>query len=544
MQRNGERGLPCKIGLVTTWNQDCGLATYAKFLASEFDPKDIVIFSERAPLSQGETDDHNVIRCWNRESAQFSELKEAVLTSGVELLHFNAHDHNFFALSQLKPILVALRENGIALVVSYHTTYSIDPAMTEFNELFDRVIVHTKDNAAQVMANGCPEDKLRIIPHGVRIGERSYSHDEQKKARVRLDIPEQAKVLVSFGFVQPNKGIEGLIEAVAYLRAKGVNALGYVVGKVNRGHPTAIEYFERLKQFCSELGVSEFVVFTDSFVEQSVVEDYMLSSDATVFNYHSEYFESSGACSIAIGMGVPVIASLAPAFLAFDDAVWRVTAGFPLSLSAEVVLFNEELRSFLLRRSAEYRERYSWNQVAGEFAEVYREFDFSVSADGDIAAHDDTVTHEDSERRERELDAIAAVIDRFEVQDFAGAKELLDSELSVNGNIASFWTAKAIACFELGEWSEALAAIEESCTRGGEVSELRRLLFDISCLAPLPTLSARALEGLYQQEDDFLPAYANFLIRTGEYEAAKELLSETSVEWMSLESMQAQLQPN
>lgn len=54
-------------------------------------------------------------------------------------------------------------------------------------------------------------------------------------------------------------------------------------------------------------------------------------------NYRSQHYKL-GACSLAVGAGAVVLSSLAPPFSPFGDAVWHLSAGYPVPLSVELLL--------------------------------------------------------------------------------------------------------------------------------------------------------------------------------------------------------------
>ena len=65
------------------------------------------------------------------------------------------------------------------------------------------------------------------------------------------------------------------------------------------------------------------------YVSDEAVGEYLAASDLVMLNYKSHHIESSGACALAVGAGGVVATSLAPSMLAFGDAVWHMTSGYP-----------------------------------------------------------------------------------------------------------------------------------------------------------------------------------------------------------------------
>jgi hypothetical protein len=76
--------LPCRVGLLSTWNQECGLATYARYLFSQMPEDDLIVFSEEGAKTV-KSDEAFVRRCWTKASSDrtqathYSKLEAAVV---------------------------------------------------------------------------------------------------------------------------------------------------------------------------------------------------------------------------------------------------------------------------------------------------------------------------------------------------------------------------------------------------------------------------------------------------------------------------------
>jgi tetratricopeptide (TPR) repeat protein len=119
-------------------------------------------------------------------------------------------------------------------------------------------------------------------------------------------------------------------------------------------------------------------------VSDDGVGDYLAASDIVVMNYRSQHFEASGACSLAVGSGSVVMTSLAPAMMAFGDAVWHLTAGYPAGLAAEVILKDSRLQEVIRQQARQYAERNSWPETAKKIIDIYRQVNFSPRAEARV----------------------------------------------------------------------------------------------------------------------------------------------------------------
>ncbi len=365
------------VGIVSTWNQQCGLATYAKYLFSEFEQNSYFIFAEDTASEQIAADESFVQRCWQRRGDDLKILERMITEKGIRLLHLNFHDHSFIEHQYLLPFLSRIREQKIKIVSHLHTTYALDPRFSNFLALIDKVIVHSPESRLQVIAAGASPEAVHVVPHGVLPIARPEGN---KREMIRRQFMPQttSALLTSFGFIQPHKGIEAIIEAVGHLTSRGIASYGYIAGRVNDAHPQAQGYFEELKSYAKRLGVADRIGFSNRFLSEAEVADCLSVSDIVFMNYSSHYYEASGACARAVGAGALVIASLSPNFAHFGDAVWHCTAGFPAGVSAELLISNSKLATLLRKNIERYIEQYSWKATAEHVKTLYQEWGYQI----------------------------------------------------------------------------------------------------------------------------------------------------------------------
>ena len=360
-----------KIGLFSTWHQQCGLATYANYLFNEVSKENFIVLAENTSESLTSPDETNVFRCWNKEKTDFAKIKALIKEHQVQVLFFNFHTHyRLFNQAELSAFLRDIRKSGVVVVAHLHNTFTLDKTLIEFVAEVDQVITLSPENRLEAIANGIHPQKVSSVPHGVF----SPALNVDKSAlRSKLNIANDQKVISCFGFVQAHKGIEELIQSIAHLRGRNINAHGYILGITNKGDPNSNKYLQYLKKLGSDLKVQNYIHFSERFLSNEEVSHYLAASDIVLMNYKSQHYEASGACSLAIGAGALVVASLAPPFTPFKDAVWHVTSGFNVALSIELLLSNSELANEVLANAREYREQYSWKNIASLLAEKFTE---------------------------------------------------------------------------------------------------------------------------------------------------------------------------
>jgi D-inositol-3-phosphate glycosyltransferase len=142
-----------------------------------------------------------------------------------------------------------------------------------------------------------PEAKSKILPHPI------YSNFGQpidkKEARKFLNLPEDGKLILFFGFIRDYKGLDVLLEAMKMLNAE-LNVRLIVAG----------EYYsneEKYNKIIKALGLqNKLYPFTD-FIPTSKVKFYFSACDAVILPYRNA--TQSGIVQIAMNFHKPVIAT-------------------------------------------------------------------------------------------------------------------------------------------------------------------------------------------------------------------------------------------
>lgn len=367
-----------RIGFVSTWNQECGLATYARYLLSEISSDRYVVLAEDTSRKRTRSDESNVIRCWTRPGeghsgpGMYQSMLAAVKSSNIDILHINTHS-GFFKFPEFSNFLAEVRRAGIRVVAQPHTLFTREPALQALMESTDAVIVHGEENRLEAVANGARASNVHVLAHGIHCESKLWSDQARQEARREFGLPADRAIITSFGLIQPSKGIEGLLEAVLGLKSAKIPALGLVIGRTNSDDPGSGQYLAALHDLVTSHELSHDVTFLTEFVEESRLYRYLAASDLVMMNYRSQHYEASGATSLALGAGAVVATSTAPAFQSFKDAVWHMTAGYPPALTAQVLLSNRELRETLQTNGRKYATENSWAATSRRLLDIYRD---------------------------------------------------------------------------------------------------------------------------------------------------------------------------
>jgi len=168
------------------------------------------------------------------------------------------------------------------------------------------IVMAEKGRELLVRVHGVAWNQIAVVPHGVP--DRPFL--ESGRLHDRFGFAGR-RVLLTFGLLSPNKGIETMIRALPAIIAAHPESL-YVVLGATHPHLVAREgeaYRESLKSLAEELGVAHAMRFIDGFLDQEALLDYLQAADIYVTPYLNETQITSGTLSYAVALGKPVVST-------------------------------------------------------------------------------------------------------------------------------------------------------------------------------------------------------------------------------------------
>jgi len=246
-------------------------------------------------------------------------------------------------------------------------------------QVVERIVAATQAEVAQLqLLYNVPHEKISIIPPGVDIG-RFYPIpvDEAKEVIGEGKCP---RLLLFVGRIEPLKGIDTLIRALATLRQNGAMehecySLAIIGGEPDAPPEDMSAEMARLKTLCRELGMDDLIVFLGKR-SQDTLPYYYSASEILIMPSH---YESFGMVALeAMACGTPVVASQVGglAFLVQDGITGYVVPGGDaeaLAKTLEKLMRDPALRERLGKQAAEYARFYSWDKIALRVKTVYEE---------------------------------------------------------------------------------------------------------------------------------------------------------------------------
>jgi hypothetical protein len=178
-------------------------------------------------------------------------------------------------------------------------------------------------------------------------------------------------VILTFGLLSPDKGIETIIDALPAIIEKSARPVLYVVLGATHPHLVARQgeaYRDGLKAQAAALGVQDRICWVDAFVELDELTDYLTAADIYVTPYLNPAQITSGTLSYSIGLGKPVVSTPyihARELLAADHGrlvEFRDSVGFAREISD--LLADDDTRELLRERAYALGRTMIWPRYA------------------------------------------------------------------------------------------------------------------------------------------------------------------------------------
>jgi glycosyltransferase involved in cell wall biosynthesis len=308
--------LPSRIAVIGNYlPRQCGLATFTTDLCTAISAEYKTIQLMALPMNDTEAGyDYPERVRWSLAQNDVKSYEHA-----AEFLNFNnidmvclQHEYGIFGGAAGSHILHLLRRLKMPVVTTLHTVLrepSLDQrrAMAEIAELSDRLIVMSK-LSSQILQEvfKVPGAKIDMVPHGVP--DLTFLDPNFHKDRFGV---EGKAVLLTFGLLSPNKGIENVIQALPQILSKHKNVVYIVAGAT---HPHILrregdKYRASLHALAKDVGVERQVIFHDRFVSPDEMAAFIGVADIYITPYCHEAQVVSGTLAYALGAGKAIIST-------------------------------------------------------------------------------------------------------------------------------------------------------------------------------------------------------------------------------------------
>jgi glycosyltransferase involved in cell wall biosynthesis len=288
------------------------------------------------------------------------------------------HEFGIFGGEAGDHILTLLNRLSIPVVTTLHTVLS-QPSRVQ-RAVIDRIVavssrlVVMAEKARELLQKvyDVPAEKIDVIPHGIP----DIAFAEPEEAKARFGFAGRA-VILTFGLLSPNKGIEYVIDAMPAILRSRPDAVYVVLGAT---HPNLVRekgeaYRESLVARASKLGVNDHVVFLDQFVDQTTLLGFISMCDVYVTPYLNPTQMTSGTLAYSFGLGKAVVSTpyWHAAELLADGRGVLVPFADAQALGTEIagLLTDNEKRNAMRKRAFANSRSMTWARTAQRYVAAF-----------------------------------------------------------------------------------------------------------------------------------------------------------------------------
>ncbi len=374
--------LPNRIAVVGNYlPRRCGIATFTTDLCdalhAEYGTTELLAL----PVNDTEEGYNYPVRV----RFELSEDNLLLYRQAADFLNFSnvdlvclQHEYGIFGGRAGGHILELLRRLQMPLLTTLHTVLR-DPnpdqraVMEEIATLSDRLIVMS-EHSAEILQEvfHVPIDKIDLIPHGVP--DLPFTDPNFYKDGFGT---EGKEVLLTFGLLSPNKGIENVIQALPKILSRHSNVV-YMISGVT--HPRVLrsegdKYRHSLQHLAKELGVEANVIFRNRFESPQGLVELIGAADIYITPYKHKAQVVSGTLAYALSAGKAIISTPYLHAIELLDGERGALVPFddPEAIAEKTIalLDDETGRHAMRKRAYLYARDMVWNRVAQKYMKSF-----------------------------------------------------------------------------------------------------------------------------------------------------------------------------
>ena len=357
---------PARIAWVSTWQVQCGIASYSGYLlgaaSPEFRRRITILCDERTTTPSSEAAGYDPV--WVVEAqAKRNVLADAIERHGADVVVIQ-HQDGLISWEELANILNDPYFQARTTVVVLHNPRGLHVPGHDGRAPFvaalrkaDRLVVHSVSDMNTLKEFGLSENTA-LLPHGAAaLGE---------APPIRALSPSGTKPVIGcHGFFFRHKGIDKLVRAVVLLRKTWPQLR---LRLVNARFPSGIsdEAIIQTRKIAEEAGIADAIEWHTTFLSIERITELLRECDLLVLPYDESQDSASGAARIVLGSLVPVLVTRVQIFEDLKDAVARVDSNDPTLLGSAIdaLLRDREARVGRQQAQRDWLAAHDWGLIA------------------------------------------------------------------------------------------------------------------------------------------------------------------------------------
>lgn len=375
-----------KIIIISSWPpKQCGIATFAQDVRDAVMKHDNTAIVYIAAINDiGKKYEYeSIVKC-EIDQENLDSLDRAaryINESGADVVSLQ-HEFGIWGGFEGAFVDYFLKKLKIPVVTSLHTVPMIQTAKRRENRirLIKLMAKHSRKTVvvieeAKKQLNReykIPANKIEVIPHGAP--DMEFMEAEKGKEKIGLI---GKKVIATFGLINPNKGIDYVIEAMPKILERHPEAVYQILG---RSHPASIqaqEFYKKIQQRVKDLKLGNSVLFINKYLYIDEIIKYLQGSDIYITPYIVPEQVSSGTLSYAVVAGRCIVSTHyahANEMLSDGRGVFvEMKNSDDIAEKINNLFDNPEEIKKKQKLAYEYGRRFTWSKVAEKYYEIFGE---------------------------------------------------------------------------------------------------------------------------------------------------------------------------
>jgi glycosyltransferase involved in cell wall biosynthesis len=365
--------------------RECGIATFTRDLTDAIDAinplshhRSIIAINDSGNLY-----DYGPEVKWtlDRDDLEsYVRVARQINASRIQVVSVQ-HEYGLFGGEYGEYLLTFLRLLERPVVLTMHTVLqNPKPKLRQVTEEMIRLsaaVVVQAQRARAILAQHYPGvnlEKVYFIPHGTPVLRRAPTSRFKKE----LGIADRT-VLSTFGLLNPNKGIQYVIQALPAVIERHPDVLYLILGET---HPdvrrqSGESYRNYLTQLVAELGLKDHVKFNNRYLGKVELLTYLRATDIYLMPYLHPDQIVSGTLAYAIACGKAVVAT------PFQHAQELLSGGrgvlvpfhdaWSFSVAINHLLDDPELKKRIEDNAYRYGRNMHWPKVARSYRRLFQQ---------------------------------------------------------------------------------------------------------------------------------------------------------------------------
>jgi glycosyltransferase involved in cell wall biosynthesis len=307
-----------RIALIGSFRpRRCGIATFTTDIYEQlgaFHPEidiDLYVMSALAADAPANDEPHVRAQITEQDPASYAAAAYAINRSGAGAVWLQ-HEFGIFGGECGEMILELVDRVAAPLIITLHTILPTPSSrqraiMEHLVAKASRLMVMSQEGQRLLIDHyGADAQRITVIEHGAP--DRPFGRQAQYRTQLGLD---GRRIMMTFGLLNPGKGLETAIEALPAIVARHPDILYRIVGAT---HPNLVRdegeaYRESLMALAEKLGVGDHVHWDNRFLDREELLDQLEACDIYLTPYQNAQQSTSGTLSYAVALGKAIVST-------------------------------------------------------------------------------------------------------------------------------------------------------------------------------------------------------------------------------------------